>query len=611
MATVTVHRVIDGDTFTYLGESGEEVSVRILGINAPEIDKGEYLSTAAKEYLYDKIYGNEVEILQDSTTTDQDIFGRLLRLVYYDGDDVAVEMVKYGLGTVTWPPYDSANRLAAMIAEDSIIRKVAAGTYTADTIWSSESPGGIAAADRIARENEGFATRILTLQEDIDASPNPHFPDYAELITPEDGATSVNIDSLIFIDLDFSLYSSTYNLLATESPFAVYKDYGEFSKGSKKIAGTWYQDENNRVTIDIDDSNLEYETWYTIYLRGGNATFLLSTESVSTVGDGPTIYYPSMSDAAGAIPYSMSWHFRTKTTPASTSTGYPYGWTEADISSSTPSSGEIDVVAQNVTIYFDHAISGVASIDWSSYVTLKSKSILGDRYTTATFDGNSFVLDDWSGSISGTTTGTTSTVTLTSGNWEYNTEYYVTIASGLPIISGWYNGGTFNWTSYYYPYYATPTTVKMDGGGLLESIPNSTINRYIVQESMEANYRTFPASANHWVPPYISASVASRLLSVLRTSSTLPTGDSAGGLLRSIGSISFHYGSTANASFEKEVGELTNRRDILRERIWPRLPIIFSTKSTDNRRPVNRTTWMRWPAPERYENYWTSSSEIL
>jgi hypothetical protein len=86
-----------------------------------------------------------------------------------------------------------------------------------------------------------------------------------------------------------------------------------------------------------------------------------------------------------------------------------------------------------------------------------------------------------------------------------------------------------------------------------------------------------------------------------------------GGQLAAIGSISFHYPSSNTSAnyrkgaFEAAIGDLAQRKDILKERIWPNGPVPFSTSKFDPRRPGANDTWRRWPVPERHERYWTVS----
>lgn len=83
-----VSRVIDGDTLEL--ENGE--TIRLLGIDAPEVDEEEYID--AKERL--EFLVNNQEIQLESDLEDKDKYGRLLRYVFKDGVNINVRLVKEG-----------------------------------------------------------------------------------------------------------------------------------------------------------------------------------------------------------------------------------------------------------------------------------------------------------------------------------------------------------------------------------------------------------------------------------------------------------------------------------------------------------------------------------
>lgn len=75
--------VVDGDTFK-VNIDGEEESVRILGIDAPELSQGGKNSCggeAAKSFMKNLIEGKSVLLLRSADSNNRDAFGRLLRIV--------------------------------------------------------------------------------------------------------------------------------------------------------------------------------------------------------------------------------------------------------------------------------------------------------------------------------------------------------------------------------------------------------------------------------------------------------------------------------------------------------------------------------------------------
>ena len=89
---VEVIRVYDGDTFMYIDENGEEQSIRMLGVAAPEVASGdepaECFGDASAEFLRNLIIGQEVELQFDRECTD--MFQRTLSWAILRGDDPQV-----------------------------------------------------------------------------------------------------------------------------------------------------------------------------------------------------------------------------------------------------------------------------------------------------------------------------------------------------------------------------------------------------------------------------------------------------------------------------------------------------------------------------------------
>jgi len=86
----TVYRVIDGDTF--VTNKGDKV--RMIGIDAPELPSLQGIRS--KMYLYDLIKGKTITLQKDNNLHNKDKYGRLLRYVYLDGEDINLLMLKKG-----------------------------------------------------------------------------------------------------------------------------------------------------------------------------------------------------------------------------------------------------------------------------------------------------------------------------------------------------------------------------------------------------------------------------------------------------------------------------------------------------------------------------------
>jgi len=108
--TVTVERVTDGDTIRVSGGDLDDQSVRLIGIDTPEVDGpythaecfGTKASARARALMPE---GSEVELVLD--VQERDRFGRVLAYVYRasDGRFVNAAMVRGGFATaITIPP---------------------------------------------------------------------------------------------------------------------------------------------------------------------------------------------------------------------------------------------------------------------------------------------------------------------------------------------------------------------------------------------------------------------------------------------------------------------------------------------------------------------------
>ena len=95
-----VTKVVDGDTISVrMGKN--DVSVRLIGVDAPELSsrsntKKGCFAAQAKDYLSRKLLGKYVTLSGDYLSGDKDYYGRLLRYVYLNGEDVSRTLVLNG-----------------------------------------------------------------------------------------------------------------------------------------------------------------------------------------------------------------------------------------------------------------------------------------------------------------------------------------------------------------------------------------------------------------------------------------------------------------------------------------------------------------------------------
>ncbi|GJM29097.1 MAG: hypothetical protein DHS20C17_17320 [Cyclobacteriaceae bacterium] len=88
--TFKVERVVDGDTFKL--ENGDRV--RLIGINAPELDHD--FGNASRLHLKKLIEGKIVDLQTDGRSSAKDKYGRLLRYVILEGEDINERMILDG-----------------------------------------------------------------------------------------------------------------------------------------------------------------------------------------------------------------------------------------------------------------------------------------------------------------------------------------------------------------------------------------------------------------------------------------------------------------------------------------------------------------------------------
>ena len=120
-----VDHVVDGDTVVVrLG--GREATVRLLGLDAPESSDTRYGrpdcgGAGARSFLRGRLApGADVTLVADGSQGDRDRYGRLLRYVEHDGDDLARAVIAAGWAAVyrTRAPFarQAAYRAAAAAA---------------------------------------------------------------------------------------------------------------------------------------------------------------------------------------------------------------------------------------------------------------------------------------------------------------------------------------------------------------------------------------------------------------------------------------------------------------------------------------------------------------
>ena len=95
----TVTHVVDGDTID-INYEGVITRIRLIGIDTPETKDSrkpvECYGPEASSQLTSLLYGKQVSIEADATQDNVDVYGRLLRYVYLNGQDVGLSMIAGG-----------------------------------------------------------------------------------------------------------------------------------------------------------------------------------------------------------------------------------------------------------------------------------------------------------------------------------------------------------------------------------------------------------------------------------------------------------------------------------------------------------------------------------
>ena len=97
----TVGHVTDGDTIKVSGNGESKITVRLVGIDAPETSPkksrpGQPYSKKSTKHLTSLVLNKSVEVKSYGT----DRYGRTLGVVFVGGKDMNLEMVKAGLAEV-------------------------------------------------------------------------------------------------------------------------------------------------------------------------------------------------------------------------------------------------------------------------------------------------------------------------------------------------------------------------------------------------------------------------------------------------------------------------------------------------------------------------------
>ena len=136
--SVTVKRVIDGDTFELEYNDGKKERVRLLGIDSPEkfesnkMDKDaersgmdkktiQKLGQLASDYVKKLVEGKKVTLVPEPNYQDRDVYGRLLRYIYLE-DGTFINKIIIDEGYATAYRKYPVSKLDELIQAENIAR---------------------------------------------------------------------------------------------------------------------------------------------------------------------------------------------------------------------------------------------------------------------------------------------------------------------------------------------------------------------------------------------------------------------------------------------------------------------------------------------------------
>lgn len=136
-----VVRVVDGDTVDVVTAAGRELTVRVLGIDTPEVYGGaECWGPEASAFAGQTLAGRTVGLVVDDTQDDVDRYGRSLRyLVLPDGSNYSVSAAE--VGAARSYVYDTpVSEHEAILAAEQRAQQAQAGLWGPPCFGAEQTP---------------------------------------------------------------------------------------------------------------------------------------------------------------------------------------------------------------------------------------------------------------------------------------------------------------------------------------------------------------------------------------------------------------------------------------------------------------------------------------
>lgn len=188
--TVTVLRVVDGDTLKVRLENGSEDTVRLVGVDTPEVhadtEPDEFEGVPATEagrsclrrwgetasaFAKDRLAGEAVGLAFDPNLDRRGYYGRLLAYVVHEEETVNYRLVADGYGRV----YDSQfSRRDVYDAAESRAREQGTGLWECAT---ESPPTGTTSASRTATDGAGTGDLGVSVHPNAEGDDNENLND--------------------------------------------------------------------------------------------------------------------------------------------------------------------------------------------------------------------------------------------------------------------------------------------------------------------------------------------------------------------------------------------------------------------------------------------------
>lgn len=204
--TVTINRVVDGDTVEARFPNGEIDTIRLLGVDTPEtsygdVSPGEYegfeSTTAAKDHLYN--WGQQADQYATTTLADEEVrlvideeadrrgyFGRMLAYIYVDGENFNKQLLANGYARLYESDFSKESEFEAL---EQTARDNDAGLWGFEE--SSQSND-----ERSGDESTAGNTTAITVTDihaDADGNDNENLNgEYIELTNTGDEAVDIS-----------------------------------------------------------------------------------------------------------------------------------------------------------------------------------------------------------------------------------------------------------------------------------------------------------------------------------------------------------------------------------------------------------------------------------